>query len=353
MGFGAIVAAARGKGVSLPVPLVYERFTGADGAALPGIWTAQVGTYQINTNKGRASAIAAAGRNFVTNGEFTVDLAGWGTENVTMARVDAAVDPAVTPTGGSDDFAALVTCAVVGNSYGKIYYTTATIRRGINYRAAARVYSPSTNSYVKAARFRFLQAGAGHSMAMPSAEDVWEDIVDDVYITTTDGTDIWLQLYIETDTIGDLGYYDKVSVKWRMAIATCNPGVAAADVRVKVTMPASGVIPFGVVARYQDENNYWLWLVTPGTAGTDFELLEVNAGVMTSRASADVDWAAGQTYNLRFTHSAGNVFTAYADGVQKLTYTDGSAFLAAQTLFGLWEGSTGRNLFDDFKIYGL
>lgn len=142
------------------------------------------------------------------------------------------------------------------------------------------------------------------------------------------------------DVNGGIAYFDDVSVQQSVSIATAEAGPNHRLTQV-VTMPGAGVVPFGNRSRYLDASNNWYWRITPGTAGTDLELVEVNAGVSTTRASADIDWTAGAAYTLTLT-VRGNVYTALVDGVAKLSYTDATNFLISEPTIAISDGKVGN-----------
>lgn len=79
--------------------------------------------------------------------------------------------------------------------------------------------------------------------------------------------------------------------------------------------------------RYSDGNNRWILRANSSNA---LELVEVNAGVVTVRATYAVTWTLAQTYRVVLVNES-NVFTAYLDNVQRLSYTDPGSFLATNT----------------------
>jgi len=109
------------------------------------------------------------------------------------------------------------------------------------------------------------------------------------------------------------------------------------DVRVDLTqrMPPSGTVAFGYLVRWEDEDNYWLWRITPGTAGTDFELVNYVGGAPSVVASADVDWVASTEYELIFT-AVNREFTAYINGVEALYHYDFDLLFLTKTRHGIW-----------------
>jgi hypothetical protein len=90
-------------------------------------------------------------------------------------------------------------------------------------------------------------------------------------------------------------------------------------IRANVTTPASGVCPLHLVFRADDGLTYSMVRLTPDTAGNDCQIIERVAGVETTRASADVDFAADTTYDVRVDVYGDNV-TVYVNGVARTSY---------------------------------
>jgi hypothetical protein len=334
-----------GQGASGPVALLSDAFPDADGTELQAdaaaIWTAELGKLDIAGGKARGKTVAVDGNELVVNREFTTDLTGWSSSlSGVLTRRNFADSPNIAPTGGADEFGLEV--AYGGSVNGAALQNQTTIP-GVTYLASARGYAPSSNTQTNAAVITLES-----DTKTIGVEDAWETLTRErVATAATTG----LRLRCQGGNAGDKVYFDAVSFQAKLAIATCDPGQANVDIRVKMTTPASGVIPGGVVVRYKDAANYWLWRVRPGTAGTDFELVEVNAGVQAVRATADVDWAVSTEYALRFTQQ-GNIYTAYVDGVQKLTYIDVGNFNVNETKCGLLAAGVSL-LWDDWTVYPL
>jgi peptidoglycan/xylan/chitin deacetylase (PgdA/CDA1 family) len=334
-----------GQGASGPVALLSDAFPDADGTELQAdaaaIWTAELGKLDIAGGKARGKTVAVDGNELVVNREFTTDTTGWTSSlSGVLTRRDFTTSPDIDPTGGADDFGLEV--AYGGSTNGAARQTLIGIP-GVKYLGSAQCYSPSANTASNAATVRIDSTGK-----QTSAEDTWEAL--SVEAVAANSAPVFY-LRCTSGSGGDLAYFDAASCQAEYAIATCDPAQANVDIRVKMTTPASGVIPGGVVVRYKDAANYWLWRVRPGTAGTDFELVEVNAGVQAVRATADIDWAVSTEYALRFTQQ-GNIYTAYVGGVQKLTYTDVGNFNVNETKCGLLAAGVSL-LWDDWTVYPM
>jgi len=217
---------------------------------------------------------------------------------------------------------------------------------GATYILSARVRSPSSNTSVKhASLYTYIAPGTVYYAV--TVEDVWQTLSRTGAPATAGAMNIGGSMAM--GAAGDVGYFDNFCIHQHRSLATVTRGNANATAQAGIVMPASGVVPFGIVARYQDLANYWAWEIIPGTAGNDFQLVRMQAGVRTVLAAADIDWVAETAYTLKFTH-VGNVYTGYVNDVARLSYTDGASFLATETAFGIIEGKTSNGGFDWFQL---
>ena len=121
----------------------------------------------------------------------------------------------------------------------------------------------------------------------------WTQYTNNFVVTSNNG---FIVASTKTSTI----LVDDASLKRANAVATLRNWPSPNGVfTLDMPIPAAGVVPFSAIVRYVDDLNFWEVRVTPGTAGTDLELIEVVAGVPTVRASADVDWTNGSTDQMR------------------------------------------------------
>lgn len=315
-----------------------------DAAALGADWTVRLGTWSLAASRATAATIALDGNNQITNGEFTADTAGWDEVlGAVISRVDSEVDPGVN-SGGADRWC----LKVISNAGNSVARWITVNPAALEYQLSVRMFSPSSNAQTKAARANFLQ---GNNIALDAqVEDAWHQrSANSLGITGDIGKDPNCWLFWQSIAAGDVAYFDSINVQVYRALATVTRGNANATVQAGIVMPATGVAPFGVVARYQDLANYWCWEVIPGTAGNDFQLVRMQAGVRTVLATADIDWVAETAYTLKFEH-VGNVYTGYVNDVARLSYTDGASFLATETAFGIIEGKTSNGGFDWFQL---
>ncbi len=121
--------------------------------------------------------------------------------------------------------------------------------------------------------------------------------------------------------------------------------------------PAAGVVPFGYLCRYTDSLNYWEVRVLPNTAGNDLQIIQVTAGVGTTRAEADIDWTSNDTDELEVTCSGSTISTAHRKSGAG-TWTAGPSYASAtqgQTSpqLGVMLYETGVGRVSAFKVVGV
>ena len=261
---------------------------------LSGNWVAQLGTVGVSGGALQGATLAADGIELATNREFSVDTAGWtGIGGATLTRVDSALDPGAS-SGGADDWCLKVTSAGNAGAAGRVALT---LVPGVQYRVSVRAYAPSTNTAVNVARFIW----QGIVIQPVTAEDVWQVLS---YTGAATASVNSLDLNCNSATVGDKAYFDAMSFQTILTIATLSSWTSPNGIfTYDLLQPATGVVPFGTVFRYTDNLNYWEVRVKPNTAETDTDIVEVVNGVKTTRASADVDWTAGQTDQMRVTLS--------------------------------------------------
>lgn len=116
--------------------------------------------------------------------------------------------------------------------------------------------------------------------------------------------------------------------------------VTIADIDITVDMnqaPSAGII-----FRYQDASNYYLLMIQDGSAPVDTNTVRLfkNSANTYNQVSgtATISFTRGTPHRFRVT-MLGSVVTAYMDGSQVLTYTDGSAFGAGKV--GLRNATNG------------
>jgi len=155
-----------------------------------------------------------------------------------------------------------------------------------------------------------------------------------------------------TENIGDWDTATNVLKATALGIATFT-GVANSMYDAKITTPASGTTSAGLVVRGADytgaSEDYWYVKVTPGTAGTDWALIEYVAGTPTVRASGDVDWVAATAYNIRVI-CYGQTIDCFANGANKISYTSAASGQTA-TGFGLRDEGNANMTFDNVALF--
>ena len=166
------------------------------------------------------------------------------------------------------------------------------------------------------------------------------------YIVAASTGTTTFDLLVRQDATGGIVYFDDV------AITPCHaeyidPGQADVVYRADLTTPAAGANPAGLILR-RNGATQWLVQMTPGTAGTDFELIELNNGAPISRASADRDFAINTIYHIAVALT-GQSIIVYEDGVQRLSYATAAVGLT-NTQFGIWDSAAANFEFDNVEI---
>lgn len=316
----------------------YDDFSGATPRAE---WTTLLGTLATNSGALRATALASEGYNRVSNPEFTSNTTGWtaGGAGGAIARVDSTVTPG-TGSGGADVWALRVTNGGVA-AYG---YQSIVTMAGAGYIFSCRAYAPSANTQPNATRQTWVSAVGG------SAEDTWQTLSGSM---TATGTVHTMYLFCLGATVGDVTYYDAINAQFQLSGLTYNLGKADAIVTASMISPAALTTPRALYLRGSDALNYVCLRLAPNTAGTDTVLETVTAGVRATVASADVDWTAGGTDQVRVTIS-GNDYTVEhkksGAGSWTTAITTSTASFNTNTLFGPMVWAAADNSWDDILI---
>lgn len=115
-------------------------------------------------------------------------------------------------------------------------------------------------------------------------------------------------------------------------------GVSDFIMEVVFTTPGSGTDPLDIRYRKAGTNDNWLIRITPGTEGTDIEIIQ-NAGGEVQRASADIDWSTSTEYRVTIIVDGDDHQFVYVDGVLKLEYTTTNTFNETETTIDLLKNS--------------
>lgn len=102
----------------------------------------------------------------------------------------------------------------------------------------------------------------------------------------------------------------------------------------------------GVVWRYSSASNYYELIVKDFTNGNTFTLNKMASGTLSQLASGIIAFPSG-THHYARVSMFGGVITAYFDGAQVLTYTDGSPIASGQ--IGL-RNDTGTSLIYQLRV---
>jgi len=130
-----------------------------------------------------------------------------------------------------------------------------------------------------------------------------------------------------------------------VAFATVDSGES--DCILDCVCNAAATSAPGILARYTD--NTHCWEATIYTTAVDMvQIWEFNGGA-TKRAETAVTITPGVDYDVRFICD-GQVYSAFVDGGNKVTYTDATDFNKTETLCGLRATGTADE-FDNFAIF--
>jgi len=152
-----------------------------------------------------------------------------------------------------------------------------------------------------------------------------------------------------TDQVGTWDISGNTAVATALGIVTLPALHADVVLRCTLTTPGAGVTPGGIVVRWLDANNYWYVRVTPGTAGNDVELVEVNAGVPTVRGAADKDPAAATAYTIAVI-TYGQTIDVFWNNVREIHYIT-AALNETQGIHGLRDEGNSNFVFDNLQVF--
>ena len=264
-------------------------------AAVSPLWTLRAGTLAAGLQAATAGNWLG---NIVANGESWAGgppPTGWTETQTTATRVDSVAE-GLGPSGGADNWVLKsVKTGATGDRYTRV---DVSVILGAWYNATVRAYSPSANTVLNAAWLRMITQWAPGVYVSTAGEDAWEVILSGVQQASASPAVIRLVTF--GVTAGDIAYFDTVTCYRQNTVATLSWGSPNIIVTLDLPQPAApSVVPFSAIFRYTDILNYWEVRTAPNTAGTDLEIIEVVAGVATVRATADVDWTAGQTDQMR------------------------------------------------------
>lgn len=270
------------------------------------------GTIAVNAGALRAVTAGDWGNNGVTNGESWTGgppPTGWVPGFGLLTQQDATA-LGIAPSGGADQKILRIVCDASGGDT----YQNMSATPGAIYRLGARLYAPSANTGVNIAgvSLRFLPSFGVATSHLITVEDTWEYYSGNGAAVPAADTGVRVYEYCGGGAANDIGYFDQVVVyrqntPCRLLDWDSPNGIFTLDMLV----PAAGVVPFSWLTRIQDSLNYFEVRVTPNTAGNDLEIVQVTAGVATSRAAVDVDWTASATEQLEVSVRNTTIATRY------------------------------------------
>jgi len=342
----------------LPTPTCYDTFTRSDGALGSSETTgpdSQATPQRTWTTIGGDLDIAS---NAVQGGDAQTELVqNSGVESFTGTEDDGTSDDfdnwletpntggiieAVTGVKHGGSYAVKLTKGSAGNTF--VRQTGIAVTAAKLYWGAAWVYGDGGTGTARMALFD--SDNVQTVFTVDGATTAAWQLLSAVVAAPTGCSELVPYIYARAGT-GDVCYADDFS------LVECHAeyiDVGDADVQIvaNVTTPASGTAPFGLILR-RNGAIQWLVQITPGTAGTDLELIELDDGAPTSRANADVDWTADTQYEIQVSCS-GDDINVYVDNAQELTY--GTCTVGqANTQFGYFDSAEGNATLDDILIF--
>jgi hypothetical protein len=236
------------------------------------------------------------------------------------------------PSGGADNWVAKVVNTSTATPRAQVQLTIPPFLAAATYRLAARLYAPSGNDRLNAARAQLLNNPGTISVTslQASGDDAWLTLSGTGRLLDAP-TAVQLRLYAVDAaglrTVDDVAYFDSVQVYRQNAAAIRNVAPAFRARLAHISPAAPSVVPAGWMFRYTDALNYWELRVLPNTAGNDMQIVQVTAGEETVRAEADVDWTAEGTDEVELIVRGSSITTRYrkAGGV----WTTGPSYASA------------------------
>jgi hypothetical protein len=275
---------------------------------LSGVWQPVAGTLAVSGGGLRGATMGDFGANRITNGEFTSDVAGWGTYRHSAAQRDSAVEPgtATTASGAADDGCLRAERVDPADFQGNVNQSIDGYAAGRRIRAACLAYTPDlTHPARLEIAFRW-----GGGVEQQATANTWQALAITGIYGASGGTA--LQCRINTLTAGSLAYFDRVEAYFQHAAAILAPWRSPNFVTtLQHRSPAAGVVPFGWLFRRTNDLNYWELRVLPNTAGNDLQIIQVTAGVETVRAEADIDWTTNAVDEIELSVIGQNITTAH------------------------------------------
>jgi hypothetical protein len=280
-----------------------------DFTVLSSRWDVQAGSLAVSGGALQAATLGDWLGNLIVNGESWTGgppPTGWNEVGTTTIAVDSNIDPGVA--SPSLDAQAVKITKTGSADWNRIEQpiATAALQIGAKYHFGAWAYGDPGNARNQG-HTHFLDT---YSATAPSGEWRMSDAVAGPYATGQNRSFI---LYVRgTTATGDIDYRDGAFVYRQNAPALLDGWRAPNHIAtLSHVSPASGVVPFGYVCRYTDSLNYWEVRVLPNTAGNDLQIIQVTAGVETTRAEADVDWTSDDTDELMVDCRGSTISTAY------------------------------------------
>ena len=272
-----------------------------DFSAVDGRWTALLGTPEVVGGALRAAAMTLDAYNLVQNPELTTNTDGYFDTACLLTRVDSAIDPGASSVaaGALNDWVLRVEASGAGSGTGYEVIPAVAIVGSGAYRLSALSYSPSANANSNAARM-FSSTHLGGQNLRTAVQDAWAELAFDTTAVAAPADPLaQVQLRTQTTTAGDKTYWDRVWLQLYSMLLVHRHRSANVQIDSEIIMPAVATTPRAIVFRVADSLNYWRVRVQPNVAGTDLWLEYVEDGAIVPVDSADIDWTADDTDELR------------------------------------------------------
>ena len=291
----------------------------------------------LGLDDNQAGAVNRPAFYFGTTGDIlTYDTGGYFLTGSYQATTDYRIAIVLRSAGGY--------CLIKGGVF--TTWTLLSIRSSGN---TATLY-PGVGNYSHTGTIDFVRIPDALWFPTPLAYDTYTRPNGAIGVSETAGPDgqaVTARTY--TDQVGTWSVAGNTAVATVLGIVTLPALHADVVMQCTLTTPGAGVTPAGIVVRWLDANNYWYVRVTPGTAGNDFELVEINAGVPTVRGAADKDPAAATAYTITVI-TYGQTIDVYWNNVREINYTT-AALNETQGIHGLRDEGNSNFIFDNLTVF--
>lgn len=155
---------------------------------------------------------------------------------------------------------------------------------------------------------------------------------------TPSDTQYYVDFLIPTNTLNSNTMFVPAYLSTSTDESDHDTGVSDFLLEVVFDTPPSGTDPLDIRYRKAGTNSHWILRVTPGTAGTDLEIIEDNGGE-TQRATSDVDWATSTEYRVVIIVDGDSNQRVTVDSSIEIEYTTTNTFNETETIVDLLKNS--------------